>query len=196
MRTPSALVVVVAGFLAFLGVLIQSIFNLNIAKLPIEYTQTAEYRLTSIAEATQQVPTVTETPTLTPTATPNLFPVLFVVSADKDWQDSELYIGEFEYVKFMAEGQWSPGGDPLESLVSANGVMNSPLVSPVNVISGCYHGALIARIGETSQPFCVGSSMLLQVGESGYIFLRINDNRIEDNFGYLHLTICSFAKII
>ena len=55
LRTPSALVILLAGILALIGVIIQSKSDEKIARLPIDATLTAEAKLTAIANPTKEV---------------------------------------------------------------------------------------------------------------------------------------------
>lgn len=66
LRTPSALVILLAGILALIGVIFQSKSNERIAKIPIEATSTAEAKLTEFANATDDAKDLlfTEAPTL------------------------------------------------------------------------------------------------------------------------------------
>ena len=50
LRTPGALVVLLAAIIALIGVIIKSISDENIAKLPIRATQTAEARFNRIGD--------------------------------------------------------------------------------------------------------------------------------------------------
>jgi len=67
MRTPTALVIIIAAILTLIGVIIKSVSDTNIAKLPIHATETAEAKLTALA----LVPTLTSSsiPASTPTLT-------------------------------------------------------------------------------------------------------------------------------
>jgi Tol biopolymer transport system component len=68
LRTPSALVVLLAAILALVGVIYKSSVDQKIAKLPIYATQTAEAKLTSIALSLTPA-TLTQTFLLLPTYT-------------------------------------------------------------------------------------------------------------------------------
>jgi hypothetical protein len=50
-------------------------------------------------------------------------------------------------------------------------------------------GCLIGRIGEGGQPFYVGKHHVSTAGSDGTLYLRINDDIVSDNKGYLTVTV-------
>jgi uncharacterized protein YraI len=88
-------------------------------------------------------------------------------------------------------GQWSACAPPYGCpYVDANGDQSqwSENASLGNVIRGCYHGALIARIG-TNYPFCVGASYSTIIQDSGPLLLSINDKVLSDDGGEITVQI-------
>jgi hypothetical protein len=81
-------------------------------------------------------------------------------------------------------GEWSPwpGG-----AYDAIGFGGDPRCD-CNVMAGVSHAALIGRIGE-SQPFLVGEMLDLRTGESGDLYLGINDVDLADNSGSLQVEV-------
>lgn len=57
-----------------------------------------------------------------------------------------------------------------------------------NVVPGISHGALIGRIGQ-GQVFLVGKAFDIHIGESGTLFLGINDSQLADNSNSIKVLI-------
>jgi len=81
-------------------------------------------------------------------------------------------------------GKWSPG---LNETYDALGYGGDPR-SANNVIKGVSHAALIGRIGH-HQPFFVGEHYHHIVGESGMLYLGINDSDVGNNSGFLQVKV-------
>lgn len=111
--------------------------------------------------------------------------VIFDVDASTQWNNSGVIVqpGDTLEIKVIS-GKWSPwpGGS-----YNALGSGGDPRC-PCNVIMGVSHAALIGKIGD-NQPFLVGEEFHHIVGESGVVFLGINDNRLSDNSGSLTVRI-------
>lgn len=93
------------------------------------------------------------------------------------WTDTGIRInpGDRVIITYLS-GTWSPwlGGD-----YDAIGYGGDPNCD-CNVVSGISHAALIGRIGQ-GQAFLVGRSFDMHMGESGTLFLGINDSQLADN---------------
>jgi hypothetical protein len=122
------------------------------------------------------------------------------VRADKDWQDTGMYVQADEPVSICyLSGKWSPCapyGCPFVGIganweITQDNLKQSRNDSD-NVVSNCYHGGLIARMSShTFEPFCVSiESMCKQwtARESGNLELRINDWAM-DNTGTILVDI-------
>jgi len=111
-----------------------------------------------------------------------------LVKSDRGWQDTEMYVqkGESLRISYVA-GTWTPCYRYGCRNYDARGVPNSYDHSD-NIITGCSHAALIARISD-DQPFCVGAIYLGQVNRSGSLELRINDNVVNDNAGLIAVRV-------
>jgi hypothetical protein len=54
---------------------------------------------------------------------------------------------------------------------------------------GVAGGALIGRVGESGAPFLVGKSNRMPVDRAGTLYLRINDDILSDNEGWVEVRI-------
>jgi hypothetical protein len=107
------------------------------------------------------------------------------VAAKDGWNKTEIIISEGDLLTITyLSGEWSPwpggkydgigsGGDPR---------------CRCNVMDGVSHAALIGRIGN-NDPFFVGNQYHHKVGETGELFLGINDVDLYDNSGYLRVRV-------
>jgi len=107
------------------------------------------------------------------------------VKADQVWTrtDIDIEAGDLLTISYIS-GRWSPG---LYEEVDALGIGGNPR-SINNVIMGVSHAALIARIGD-HDPFFIGDHFSHTVGESGELFLGINDTDLGNNSGTLEVQI-------
>jgi hypothetical protein len=108
------------------------------------------------------------------------------VYAYRDWQGTAHYLHPGDSFTVRARGEWlySP-------FVGLHGPAGSayhlaPLAYPLPDYAG---GALIGRIGESGQPFYVGTHTTGSADEAGQLFLRIDDDRLGDNDGALTIEI-------
>ncbi|MEW6567016.1 MAG: hypothetical protein AB1449_02390 [Chloroflexota bacterium] len=107
------------------------------------------------------------------------------VSAERAWTDTGIDVQIRDVVTIEARsGEWSPWpGDGYDALGSGG----DPRCD-CNVIAGVSHAALIGKIGE-GPPFLVGSEFSRPMGESGRLYLGINDTRLDDNSGSIRVTV-------
>ncbi len=115
------------------------------------------------------------------------------VEASRGWTETgiRLEAGDFLSVHYLA-GEWSPWPGGLYGPLGAGGDPDCGC----NVMRGVSHAALIGRIGE-NPPFLVGRSFGRVVGESGVLYLGINDVDVGDNAGSLEvevLVVREYAK--
>jgi hypothetical protein len=108
------------------------------------------------------------------------------IYAYRDWQSTGYYLQPGDRYAIRASGEWlySP-------FVGFHGPEGSRyhLAPPFYPLPGFPGGVLIGRIGETGQPFYVGSSSAGAAGGSGHLYLRIDDDRLGDNEGALAVEI-------
>lgn len=104
------------------------------------------------------------------------------VYAYRGWQSTGVQLSEGDMYTIRAKGKWlySPYAGP-------NGPEGhrrfwAPDFYPLPRVPG---GALIGRIGESGSPFYVGSKFSGRAGSSGLLYLRIDDDLLGDNQGYL-----------
>jgi len=114
---------------------------------------------------------------------------LVSVSAAEDWQPSGVEVVEGQQLWIAYEdGAWSrctdppvcpdtgPDGDNMESEYDSS-----------NIVGGCKHAALIARVG--SAMICVGAAYSGPSPGTGPVELRINDRVLEDNRGGMTIRV-------
>ena len=107
------------------------------------------------------------------------------IYAYRDWQSTGLRIDQGDRIQIEAEGEWlytpdeyhGPAGHPR---------FPAPSFYPVSSGSG---GALIGRIGETGGRFVVGERLNMQATQHGILYLRINDDFLSDNDGWVAVRI-------
>ncbi|MFN3308683.1 MAG: hypothetical protein ACK44E_05675 [Anaerolineales bacterium] len=110
-----------------------------------------------------------------------LEPRLIEVRADQAWHNTGIVLqpGDLLVIRYVS-GLWSPwpGG-----MYDAIGFGGDPKCD-CNVLKGVSHAALIGKLND-GLPFFVGDNFRQRVGESGVLYLGINDLRISDNSGAL-----------
>jgi len=107
------------------------------------------------------------------------------IYAYRDWQSTGVRIDQGDRVEIQAEGEWlytpdefhGPAGHPR---------FPAPSFYPVSSGSG---GALIGRIGDTGGRFVVGERINMQATQHGILYLRINDDILSDNDGWVAVRI-------
>lgn len=120
----------------------------------------------------------------------------YSINAVDGWTNTGLYITSGQSLEITyVSGAWSAcsaadcGGylDANGSSTIGGGSANS-LMYPDNIISGCYHGALIARIGD-GEPFCINNSFYDYIYSDGELLLSINDAVTSDDSGEISIGI-------
>lgn len=107
------------------------------------------------------------------------------IYAYRDWQSVGVYVNPGDLVQIRARGEWyytpkewhGPGGHPR---------YRSPAFYPLPNVPG---GALIGKIGETSQPFYVGANLTIPAAAAGWLYLRIDDDILSDNEGEIEVQV-------
>ncbi len=107
------------------------------------------------------------------------------VEAGEGWKNTRIKIQEGDVLTITyLSGEWSPWpGEDFDAIGSGG----DPRCR-CNVIDGVSHAALIGRIGD-HDPFLVGERYLHIEGESGFLYLGINDVDLYDNSGSLRVRV-------
>jgi len=107
------------------------------------------------------------------------------IYAYRDWQSTGVRVGQDDLLTVEAEGEWTytpgevhgPQGHP---------VYLAPRFYPLPGVAG---GVLIGRIGEEGDVFHVGRFMRRRVEAEGFLYLRIDDDILSDNEGYVTVEV-------
>jgi hypothetical protein len=107
------------------------------------------------------------------------------IFAYRDWQSTGVYLHPGEVFTIRANGSWSytpgefhgPDGHPRYP---------APNFYPIAQTRG---GVLIGRIGEDGPLFLVGSRFRNTVRQEGLLYLRINDDILSDNVGWMRVEV-------
>jgi hypothetical protein len=115
---------------------------------------------------------------------------IVTVEAAKEWNDTGIIVGAGDLlkIKYIA-GEWSPWPGGAYDAIGSGGDPRCRC----NVMDAVSHAALIGRI-EEEQPFLVGMEYRHHVGESGKLYLGINDVDLYDNSGTLDVEITVIRK--
>ncbi|MCC6168953.1 MAG: hypothetical protein IT329_17155 [Caldilineaceae bacterium] len=114
------------------------------------------------------------------------------VFAYRGWQSMGVQLEEGDFVTIRARGVWlyTPGeyhGPEGHARYPAPSFYPLPHVEGYG--RGVPGGVLIGRIGESGAPFLVGKFNRMPVSESGTLYLRINDDILSDNEGWVETQI-------
>ncbi|MCK5635528.1 MAG: hypothetical protein KAI06_10590 [Anaerolineales bacterium] len=107
------------------------------------------------------------------------------VEARDGWNNThiEVEVGDLLTITYLS-GKWSPWqGEEFDAIGSGG----DPRCR-CNVMDGVSHAALIGRIGD-HEPFLVGERYHHFIGESGVLYLGINDVDLYDNSGHLQVRV-------
>ena len=108
------------------------------------------------------------------------------VYAYRDWQSTGVRVRQGDLLTVEAEGEWTytpgevhgPEGHP---------IYLAPRFYPLPSVPG---GVLIGRIGEEgSNVFHVGRLMRRRAETDGFLYLRIDDDILSDNEGYVTVEV-------
>ncbi len=107
------------------------------------------------------------------------------IYAYRDWQSVGIQVHPWDTLYIRAEGSWlyTPGEyhGP-----EGHRTYRSPDTYPINAVPG---GVLIGRFGEDGEPFYVGRSGTFVADREGFLYLRINDDILSDNEGYVTVEV-------
>jgi hypothetical protein len=107
------------------------------------------------------------------------------VYAYRDWQRIGVQVSSGDTIYIRARGRWlyTPGEyhGP-----EGHKVYRAPDTYPIPSIAG---GLLLGRIGDEGSPFVVGRGRTLVADREGALYLRINDDILSDNKGYVRVEV-------
>lgn len=107
------------------------------------------------------------------------------IYAYREWQSTGVMLHTGDRVYIRARGTWlyTPGEyhGP-----EGHAKYRAPNTYPIPAIPG---GILLGRIGEESRPFPVGRGGAVVADQDGLLYLRINDDILSDNVGYVEVEL-------
>ncbi len=103
------------------------------------------------------------------------------IYAYRDWQSTGVRVNQGDMVEIAASGEWLYTPEEYHG-PEGHAVFVAPGFYPV---AGAAGGALLGRIGEAGQLFNVGADATFQAWEHGILYLRINDDILSDNDGWV-----------
>lgn len=108
------------------------------------------------------------------------------IYAYRDWQSVGIQVHTGDEVTIRAEGTWLYS--PVAGYHGPEGhhQFGAPAFYPLPYVRG---GALIGCIGEDGAPFYVGRGTWMRADRNGLLYLRIDDDILSDNDGYVTVTI-------
>ncbi len=107
------------------------------------------------------------------------------IYAYRDWQSVGIQIEPGDVITFEADGTWLYTPEEYHGPAGSSRYQ-APSYYP---IPGGPGGILIARIGEQGKPFYVGGYRKFETRNSGLLYLRINDDILTDNEGWVSVDI-------
>jgi hypothetical protein len=107
------------------------------------------------------------------------------IYAYREWQSTGVRVYQGDWVEIEAQGEWLYTPAEYHG-PEGHAVFPAPSFYPIPNGAG---GALIGRIGEYGQRFAVGKRATLQAREDGILYLRINDDVLSDNDGWVAVRI-------
>jgi len=104
------------------------------------------------------------------------------VYAYRGWQSTGVQLSKGDWYTIRAKGTWT-----YSPIAGPNGPeghrrCRAPSFYPLPNVGG---GALIGRVGEDGKPFYVGKGASGPAERNGTLYLRIDDDLLGDNAGYL-----------
>jgi hypothetical protein len=109
------------------------------------------------------------------------------IYAYRGWQSVGLILHPGEVFTVEAQGRWLYSPD-----VGYHGPQGSSVEYPAPVyypLSNKIGGCLIGRVGEQGRPFYVGRGTTVLTEVLGPLYLRINDDIVTDNDGYVTVEV-------
>jgi hypothetical protein len=109
------------------------------------------------------------------------------VSPKQAWTATGMSVKKDEPLSFNANGEIQLSADASD--VATPFGSKSGRKAPRSPLPNVLAGALIGRIGNTGQPFAIGSGVTIKMPGDGYLFLGVNDDGFEDNVGEFRVDI-------
>lgn len=107
------------------------------------------------------------------------------IYAYRDWQSVGVMLHSGDRVYIRARGTWlyTPGEyhGP-----EGHARYRAPNTYPIPAIPG---GILLGRVGEEGRPFVIGKGGVTVADREGLLYLRINDDILSDNVGYVEVEL-------
>ena len=107
------------------------------------------------------------------------------IHAYRGWQSTGLRVHQGETLILKAEGTWLYTPDEYHG-PRGHKTYRAPSFYPLPSVPG---GALIGRIGEEGQPRYVGEGLRWRAQSDGLLYLRIDDDILSDNEGFVTVAI-------
>ena len=107
------------------------------------------------------------------------------VYAYRGWQNVGVRLQAGDQAEIRADGEWLYTPDEVHG-PEGHARYPAPSFYPIPYVPG---GVLIGRIGEKGQPFVVGRRTSVYAEEPGLLYLRINDDRLGDNWGWVAVDV-------
>lgn len=107
------------------------------------------------------------------------------IYAYRDWQSTGVYLNPGDVFTVRASGEWSYTPDEFNGPAGHRRYAAPDFYPIPNVRGGC----LIGRIGEEGQLFVVGDHLTRPAGAEGLLYLRIDDDILSDNVGWLAIDV-------
>ena len=116
------------------------------------------------------------------------------IYAYRDWQSTGMRVNQGDLVEIAARGEWLYTPDEYHG-PDGHAVFVAPGFYPM---AGAAGGALLGRIGEAGRLFGVGERATFQAREHGILYLRINDDVLSDNDGWVaaHIDVTETADTL
>ena len=107
------------------------------------------------------------------------------VYAYRDWQSVGVRVHAGDILHIRAKGTWMYTPDEYHG-PEGHPRYTAPSFYPLPGVRG---GALLARIGEAGDPIYVGRRMTQRVDRDGTLYLRIDDDVLSDNDGFVTVEV-------
>jgi hypothetical protein len=107
------------------------------------------------------------------------------IYAYRDWQSTGVHVYEGDLVSVQAKGTWLYTPDEYHG-PEGHRRYSAPRFYPIPGIPG---GTLIGRIGTDGELFYVGRGTRWRATNNGQIYLRIDDDILSDNEGFVEIQI-------
>jgi hypothetical protein len=107
------------------------------------------------------------------------------IHAYRDWQSTGVRLHQGDLLTVEAEGEWTYTPGEVHG-PEGHRIYRAPSFYPLPSAPG---GVLIGRIGEEGAPFHVGRRLRRPVQEEGLLYLRIDDDILSDNEGYVTVEV-------